>query len=366
MKTTEGSDMEFGIYTFGDLAHDAADAVHVRERINDIVAAAKFADEAGIDVFGVGEHHRRDFAISAPSVVLSAIAAVTRRIRLTSAVSILSSDDPVRLYQQFSTLDVVSAGRAELLVGRGAYIESFPLFGYALADYEALFDEKLALLQAIDERAVVTWQGRHRSALDAAAIMPRPVHGRLPIWVAAGGTPASAIRAGRAGLPLNLANIGGMPERFAPFIDLYRQSGIEAGHSPDALHVAISGHFHVQRDGRRARDEFFPHYRTYIANNLPRGRAEMSRQEYEALASPRGALFVGSVPEIVDKVLMEHELFGHRRYMAQMDIGGLPFAKARESIELLATQVAPAVRKALGLPSKATSSSVSQENRHVG
>ncbi|EDZ99352.1 Luciferase-like monooxygenase [Burkholderia sp. H160] len=348
--------MEFGIYTFGDLAHGASDMKHVRERINDIVEAATFADEAGIDVFGVGEHHRPDFAISSPSVVLATIAAVTQRIRLTSAVSILSSDDPVRLYQQFSTLDLVSAGRAELLVGRGAYIESFPLFGYALVDYEALFEEKLALLQAIDERAVVTWQGHHRPALDAAAIMPRPLHGHLPIWIAAGGTPTSAIRAGRAGLPLNLANIGGMPERFVPFIDLYRQSGIEAGHPRDALQVAISGHFHVQRDGRRARDEFFPYYRSYIANNLPRGHAAMSREEYEALASPRGALFVGSVQEIVDKVLMEHELFGHQRYMAQMDVGGVPFEKVRDSIELLATEVAPAVRKALRQPTKTPAS----------
>ncbi|WP_168787847.1 LLM class flavin-dependent oxidoreductase [Paraburkholderia aromaticivorans] len=349
--------MEFGIYTFGDLAYGTSDPASARRRIDEIVAAAKFADEAGIDVFGVGEHHRRDFAISAPSVVLAAIAAVTRRMRLTSAVSILSSDDPVRLYQQFATLDLVSVGRAELLVGRGAYIESFPLFGHALADYESLFDEKLALLNAINDEAVVTWEGRHRPAINAAAIMPRPLKGRLPIWIAAGGTPSSAIRAGRAGLPLNLANIGGMPERFVPFIDLYRQSGIEAGHRRETLKVAISGHFHVQRDGQRARDAFFPYYRRYMANNLPRGHAEMSRQEYDALASPRGPLFVGSVQEIVDKVLMEHELFGHQRYMAQMDIGGIPFEKVRESIELLATKVAPAVRQALHQTSTVSSSS---------
>ena len=342
------TDMEFGIYTFGDLAHETPDTTKVRNRIDGIVEAAKFADEAGIDVFGVGEHHRRDFAISAPSVVLSAIAAVTRRIRLTSAVSILSSDDPVRLFQQFATLDLVSGGRAELLVGRGAYVESFPLFGYALADYESLFEEKLTLLNAINDGALVTWQGRHRAALSAATIMPRPLRGRLPVWIAAGGTPSSAIRAGRAGLPLNLANIGGMPARFVPFVDLYRQSAIEAGHHPQALKVAISGHFHVQRDARRAREEFFPHYRRYIAYNLPRGHTEMSRQEYEALASPHGALFVGSVDEIVDKILMERELFGHQRYMAQMDIGGVPFDKVRESIELLATDVVPAVRRAIG------------------
>lgn len=340
--------MEFGIYTFGDLPHGASDPARVRQRIDEIVAAARFADEAGIDVFGVGEHHRRDFAISAPAVVLSAIAAVTRRIRLTSAVSILSSDDPVRLYQQFATLDLVSGGRTELLVGRGAYIESFPLFGHALDDYESLFEEKLTLLNAINEKPAVTWQGRHRAALNAATIMPRPLNGRLPIWIAAGGTPSSAVRAGRAGLPLNLANIGGMPERFAPFVEMYRQSGTEAGHSRERLKVAISGHFHVQRDSQKARNEFFPHYRRYIADNLPRGHAGMSWQEYEALASPRGALFVGSVAEIVDKILMEHELFSHQRYMAQMDIGGIPLAKVKESIELLATEIMPAVRQAIG------------------
>ena len=295
--------MEFGIYTFGDLATGASGATGAQRRIEAIVAAAKVADEAGIDVFGVGEHHRADFAVSSPSVVLGAIAAVTRRMRLTSAVSILSSEDPVRLYQQFSTLDLISGGRAELLVGRGAYVESFPLFGYALADYEALFEEKLALLTAINEQARVTWSGRHRAGLTDAAIMPRPVRGRLPIWLAAGGTPSSAIRAGRAGLPLNLANISGSPEQFAPFIDLYRQTGLAAGHPAGHLHVAISGHFHVQRDGARARDDFFPHYRRYIANNLPRGHLEMSRRDFESLASPRGALFATEVIPAVRRAI---------------------------------------------------------------
>jgi probable LLM family oxidoreductase len=340
--------MEFGIYTFGDLASEKVDAEQVHQRIDEIVAAARVADELGIDVFGVGEHHRADFSVSVPSVVLAAIASVTRRIKLTSAVSILSSDDPVRLYQQFSTLDMLSGGRAELLVGRGAYIESFPLFGYALSDYESLFDEKIGLLQKIDQQDPVTWAGSHRAALSEASIMPRPLQGRLPIWIAAGGTPSSAVRAGRAGLPLNLANIGGMPEHFVPFIDLYRETGRAAGFSTDQLKVAISGHFHVQRDGKRARDEFFPYYRRYMAKNLPREHAQMSFRDYEALASPRGALFVGSVDEIVDKILMEYEMFGHQRYMAQMDIGGIPFDKVRASIELFASEVIPAVRKTIG------------------
>jgi probable LLM family oxidoreductase len=339
--------MEFGIYTFGDLAPGQISTEHVHQRLDEIITAARIADEAGIDVFGVGEHHRPDFAVSFPSVVLGAVASVTRRIRLTSAVSILSSDDPVRLYQQFSTLDLLSGGRSELLVGRGAYSESFPLFGHSLTDYDSLFDEKLGLLVAINEPASVTWSGRHRPPLTDARIMPRPLHGRIPIWVAAGGTASSAIRAGRAGLPLNLANIGGLPEQFVPFVNLYRTAGMEAGHSPAQLKMAVSGHFHVQRDGRRAREEFFPYYRRYIANNLPRGHAEMSWSDYEAVSSPRGALFVGSVEEIVDKILMEHQLFGHQRYMAQLDIGGLPFAMVRESIELLASEVIPAVRRAI-------------------
>ena len=339
--------MEFGIYTFGDLAAGASDPTRAQQRVNEIIAAARIADEAGIDVFGVGEHHRADFAVSSPSVVLGAIAAVTRHIRLTSAVSILSSDDPVRLYQQFSTIDLISGGRAELLVGRGAYAESFPLFGCALAEYESLFEEKLALLNAINERESVTWSGRHRPHLTNAKIVPRPVHGRLPVWLAAGGTPSSAVRAGRIGMPLNLANISGSPEQFVPFIDLYRKTGLAAGYPPEQLQVAISGHFHVQRDGAKARDDFFPYYRKYLANNLPRGRVEIPRRDYESLASPRGALFVGSVNEIVDKILFGYELFGHQRYMAQMDIGGLPFDKVRQSIELFATEVVPAVRRAI-------------------
>ncbi len=345
--------IEFGIYTFGDLARPSADSALVKARIDEILAAARIADEAGIDVFGVGEHHRADFAVSSPAVMLSAIAALTRRIRLTSAVSILSSDDPVRLYQQFATLDLISGGRAELLVGRGAYIESFPLFGYELDDYESLFDEKLALLCKIDAAhgdhdQTINWSGRHRPALQRARIMPPPLRERLPIWIAAGGTPSSAQRAGRAGLPLNLANISGSPERFVPFVDLYRETGLAAGHTAAQLQVSIAGHFHVQRDGKKARDEFFPYYRRYMSSNLPRGYAEMSRADYETLASPRGALFVGSVQEIVDKILMEYELFGHQRYMAQMDIGGLPFGRVRESIELFAAEVIPAVRRAIG------------------
>ena len=342
--------MELGIYTFGDLPAGARGPQAAQQRLKEIVAAAKLADEAGLHVFGVGEHHRSDYAVSAHTVVLGAIAAVTQNIRLTSAVTILSSADPVRVFEDFATLDLLSSGRAELMAGRGAFVESFPLFGFALDDYEALYNEKLELLLKLRSNERITWQGKFRSALEDVEVAPRPASPHLPIWIGAGGTPQSAVRAGQAGLPLNLANIGGEPARFKPFIDLYRKTGLEAGHAPGDLKVAISGHLHVQKDSQRARDEFFPHYSHYMRHNLPqRDRGwEISRGDYEQLASPRGSLFVGSPQEIADKILYEHDLFGHQRFLAQIDIGGLPFAKVAQVIELLACDVLPIVKRALG------------------
>ena len=342
--------MEIGIYTFGDLPAGARAASAAQQRLQEIVAAAKLADEAGLHVFGVGEHHRSDYAVSAHSVVLGAIAAVTRNIRLTSAVTILSSADPVRVFEDFATLDLLSAGRAELMAGRGAFIESFPLFGFALDDYESQYNEKLELLLQLRRQERITWQGKFRPALDGVEVSPRPASRPLPLWIGAGGTPQSAVRAGQAGLPLNLANIGGEPARFKPFIDLYRKTGLAAGHAADELKVAISGHLHVQRDSQRARDEFFPHYTHYMRHNLPqRDRGwEISKSDYAQLAGPRGSLFVGSPQEIADKILYEHELFGHQRFLAQIDIGGLPFAKVAQVIERLAVDVLPMVQRALG------------------
>lgn len=347
--------LEIGIYTFGDLPvgpSGAQGALAARQRLDEVLAAARLADEAGLQVFGIGEHHRSDYAISAHSVVLGAVAAVTRQIRLTSAVTILSSADPVRVFEEFATLDLLSGGRAELMAGRGAFVESFPLFGCELGDYDTLYDEKLALLLQLRRQERVTWRGRHRPALHDAEVAPRPVQPLLPVWVAAGGTPASAVRAGQAGLPLNLANIGGQPAQFKPFIDLYRETGLRAGHAPEALKVAVSGHLHVQRDAQQARDEFYPYYSRYMRHNLPQRDQgwQVSPMAYEQLASPHGALFVGSPQQIVDKILYEHELFGHQRFLAQIDIGGLPFAKVAQAIELLATEVMPAVRKALAPP----------------
>ena len=342
--------MEIGIYTFGDLPAGARGPQAAQQRIEEIVAAAKLADDAGLHVFGVGEHHRSDYAVSAHTVVLGAIAAVTRNIRLTSAVTILSSADPVRVFEDFATLDLLSGGRAELMAGRGAFVESFPLFGFELQDYEALYNEKLELLLKLRSNERISWDGKFRPALDGVEVAPRPVSKKLPVWIGAGGTPQSAVRAGQAGLPLNLANIGGEPARLKPFIDLYRKTGLAAGYGHDELKVAISGHLHVQKESQRAREEFFPHYTHYMRHNLPQRDVgwAISKSDYAQLASPRGSLFVGSPQEIADKILYEHELFGHQRFLAQIDIGGMPFAKVAEVIELLAGDVLPIVRQALG------------------
>jgi probable LLM family oxidoreductase len=340
--------MEIGLYTFGDLAPGRRDAAATKARLDEVIAAAKLADEAGLSIFGVGEHHRSDYAISSPTVVLGAVAAVTKSIRLTSAVTILSSSDPVRVFEEFATIDLLSGGRAEILAGRGAFIESFPLFGLALDDYETLFEENLGLLLEIARHERVTWRGRHRPALHDAEVCPRPL-GEIPVWIAAGGTPGSAVRAGRLGLPLNLANIGGEPAQFRPFVDLYRRSATEAGHGEKAR-VAISAHCHVEKDAQAARAAFYPHYAGYLRHNLPNRDAGwmVSPQDYQRLGSPRGTLFVGSPAEIVDKLLYEHELFGHDRFMAQIDIGGQPFAMVAETIERLALDVLPEVRRSLG------------------
>ncbi|TWF58392.1 LLM class flavin-dependent oxidoreductase [Neorhizobium alkalisoli] len=341
--------MEIGLYTFGDLPVGTLGPEASRRRLSEIVEAAKLADQAGLSVFGIGEHHRLDYTISVPVAVMGAIAAVTKNIKITTAVTILSSSDPVRIFEELATIDLLSGGRSELTVGRGAFIESFPLFGYDLGDYDALYEEKLALLlQIAGSDEGVTWRGRFRPALEDAEIAPRPYVKNPPIWIGAGGTPESAIRAGKAGVPLNLANIGGEPARFRPFIDLYRRSFRDAGHDTSAMKVGISSHLHVQKDSQTALDEFYPHYASYIGHNLPNGDNgwKVSRDDYQRLAGPRGALFVGSPQQIIDKILYEYELFRHDRFMAQIDIGGLPFDKVAKGIELLATEVLPAVRKA--------------------
>ncbi|MDF2748856.1 MAG: Luciferase-like monooxygenase [Gaiellaceae bacterium] len=340
--------MELGIYTFAELTPDphTGETVTPRQRLHDLLEEIELADQVGLDVFGVGEHHRPDFAVSAPAVVLAAAAARTSRIRLTSAVSVLSSDDPVRVFQDFATLDLLSGGRAEIMAGRGSFIESFPLFGYELHDYDELFAEKLDLLLALRASEHVTWSGRHRPPLDGLAVHPRPVQQPLPVWVAVGGSPESAVRAGRLGLPMALAIIGGLPERFVPFAELHRRAAAEAGHAP--LRLSINSHGYLADDSRRAADESFgPFAATMNRIGRERGWAPLGRADFEAMRTPRGALFVGDPEEVVEKILFQHELFGHDRFLLQVSVGTLPHTGVLRSIELLGTEVAPAVRAEL-------------------
>jgi probable LLM family oxidoreductase len=340
--------MELGLYTFGDITPDPATgrAISVSQRYAEILAAAKLADEAGLDVFGIGEHHRLDIAISSPAAVMAAIATATKRIRLTSAVTILSTLDPVRVFQDFATVDLVSGGRAEIIAGRGAYIESFALFGEDMADYDALFAEKLDLLLKLNESERVTWQGRFRPAINDSQISPQPA-GKLPIWLGAGGNPETMLRAGDLGMPVILANISKPPVSFADQVAAYRQRHAEQGHDPKMRKVAIATHAHVAKDSQTALDEFYPHYSAYFREHAPRANfaVEVPRDVYETRAAASGPIFVGSPQQIVDKIMYEHELFGHGRFLAQIDIGGLPYAKVAQSIELLATRVAPAIRR---------------------
>jgi probable LLM family oxidoreductase len=297
----------------------------------------ELADQVGLDVFGVGEHHRPDFAVSSPAVALAAGAARTERIRLTSAVTVLSSDDPVRVFQDFATLDLLSRGRAEIMAGRGSFIESFPLFGYDLDDYDALFAEKLELLLALRDSERITWSGEHRAPIADLGVYPRPLQDPLPVWVAVGGNPPSAIRAAVLGLPMALAIIGGEPARFAPLVELYRRSG--------GSRVSINSHGYVADTTEQAADEFFPAY-SGMMNRIgaERGWSPMSRPQFDALRSPRGALAVGSPEKVAEKIVAQHAIFGHQRFLAQMSVGPLPHEQVLRSIELFGTKVAPLVR----------------------
>jgi len=341
--------MEIGVYTFGELAPDPATGrTSPERRIHDLVEEIVLADQVGLDVFGVGEHHRPDFAVSAPAVVLAAAAARTARIRLTSAVSVISSDDPVRVFQEFATLDLLSGGRAEIMAGRGSFIESFPLFGYDLRDYDALFDEKLDLLLRVRASERVSWSGAHRAAIEDLGVYPRPRQDPLPIWIAVGGTPESAVRAGTLGLPMALAIIGGTPERFAPLARLHRDTAIAAGHVPPPA-LSINAHGFIADTSQRAAEEAWPPLAAMM-NRIARERgfSPMDRAGFDASRELRGANFVGSPQQVVDKILFQHGIFGHHRYLLQVIGGGLPHDRVMRSIELLGTEVAPAVRQALG------------------
>jgi probable LLM family oxidoreductase len=304
----EHSGMEIGIYTLADLGPDplTGKTISARQRIEEIIEAAKMADEAGLDVFGVGEHHRLDYAVSSPPIVLSAISQVTKRMKLTSATTVLNTVDPVRLFEDFATLDLLSNGRAEIIAGRGAFIESFPLFGYDVNDYDQLFEENIEPFLKLNANEKVNWNGHFRSALRNAEIAPRPVQKHIPIWVGVGGTPESAARAGRLGTGLAIAILGGNPVRFKPFVDLYRQAASQAGHAPEDLKVGVTGHAYISATTQQAKDEFYPYHSNYWGYiNRQRGMSmHMSRADFEVMAGAETALFVGSSQQITEKILL--------------------------------------------------------------
>lgn len=343
--------MELGIYTFADMGPDPKTGrpVTPAERLRNLIEEIELADQVGLDVFGVGEHHRPEYAVSVPAVVLAGAATRTKNIRLTSAVTVLSSDDPIRVFQSFSTLDLLSNGRAEIMAGRGSFIESYPLFGYDLDDYDKLFAEKLDLLLALRKSERVTWSGELRAPINNRGVYPRPLQDPLPVWIAVGGTPQSVVRAGMLGLPLAIAIIGGDPERFAPLVDLYRESGAKAGHAPESLRVGINSIGYVAEDSQTAADDFFPPYaHTMSQIGRERGWPPTTRTQFDAMRGPRGSLITGSPQEVIDKILLEHSYFKHDRFLMQAGIGNLPHDKMMKTIELFGTRVAPEVRKALG------------------
>lgn len=336
---------EIGLYSFAEFTPDphSPSPLTPAQRTRDLLEEIELADQVGLDVFGLGEHHRIEFVSSAPEVILAAAAARTARIRLTSAVTVLSSDDPVRVFQRFASLDLVSNGRAEIIAGRGSFIESFPLFGYDLNDYDELFTEKLDLLLKLRDSEHVTWSGYHRAPIDNLAVYPRPVQASLPIWVGVGGTPESVVRAAQRGLPMALAIIGGMPERFAPLANLFRQVSQAQGY--DSLPLSINSHGFIADTRQQAIDESFPAVKTVMDKiGRERGWSPMGRQQYEAAATVRGANFVGSPDDIIEKILFQHEIFGHQRLLLQLSVGTLPHARLMHAIELLGTKVAPIVK----------------------
>jgi probable LLM family oxidoreductase len=333
--------MELGLATFADLGGAASP----ERRMRDLLEEVELADQLGLDVFAIGEHHREDFLVSSPAVVLGAAAARTKQIRLSSAVTVLSSDDPVRVFQQFAEVDLLSGGRAEIMAGRGSFTESFPLFGYDLDDYDELYAEKLELLLRVREQTRVTWSGRHRAPLKDAGVWPRPIQDPLPVWVAVGGTPQSVVRAGMLGLPLTVAIIGGRPDRFVPLVDLFREAARRSDHDPARIPVAINTHAFVGGTAAQADAAFAAPYLA-IMNRIGRERGwpPSGRDAYETLRSPHGALAVGSPEQVAEKLLYEHELFGHQRYIAQMSVGAIAHRDVLRSMELFGTEVAPVVR----------------------
>lgn len=340
--------MEIGISTFVETTPDVhtGEVISHAQRLRDVVEEIVLADKVGLDVFGVGEHHRKDYAASAPAVILAAAASQTKRIRLTSAVTVLSSDDPVRVFQDFATLDAISNGRAEIMAGRGSFIESFPLFGYDLQDYDELFNEKLELLLKIRESEKVTWSGRHRPAIDNLGVYPRPEQNPLPVWIGSGGTAPSVVRAGELGLPLVLAIIGGSPIRFAPLVKLYKRAAAQAGHDVSSLPVASHSHGFIAEDNETAANKFFPS--TQYAMNVigrERGWPYYDRSTFDGARGFEGALYVGDPETVANKIIHLRKNVGITRFMLHVPVGSMPHKDVMKTIELLGTEVAPRVRE---------------------
>lgn len=339
---------EIGFYNFVDsgtnpLTGEKKDPAVVMKNMLEII---ELADQVGLDVFAIGEHHRVEYLASAPEVILGAAAARTKNIRLSTAVTVLSSDDPVRVFQRFATVDLLSNGRAEIMAGRGSFIESFPLFGYNLNDYDGLFDEKLRLLSQLNDSTHITWSGTYRAPLNNLGVYPRPVQEKLPIWVAVGGTPESVVRAASMGLPMALAIIGGMPERFAPYLDLYRQASAEYGFEPETIPLSINSHGFIADTAEEAVKEYYP-IQTYNMNKIgrERGWAPATQDQLEKQRYLRGSDFVGTPDEIIEKILFQYDIFKHQRFLMYMGNNAIEHKKMMHAIELFGTKVAPTVRK---------------------
>lgn len=340
--------MELGVGMFGDVHIANGKAQPAGQRLQEIIEEIKLMDQLGLDFYGIGEHHRPDYAVSAPEIVLAAASTVTKNIKLGSAVSVLSSSDPVKLYQSFSTIDLISNGRAELMAGRGSFIESYPLFGYSLNDYDALFEEKLELLLKINKEQPITWKGKFRPALVNQEVLPRAVNNHLNIWVAVGGTPESVLRAGRLGLPVMFAIIGGSPAQFKPLFDYYKEVYQHFNHDMDKFQVGVHMHSFFGENSQQIADEYYPYYSSQMDRvGRSRGWPPYQPQQYQFGRSKQGALIIGDANEAVDKILMMQEMFGLTRFSAHMDVGGPSHAAMMKSIEIYGDKIAPRVRQAL-------------------
>lgn len=341
--------MELGLYTFADVDPNAPDKGEAAaRRAEELIAEIELADQVGLDVFGLGEHHRPDYMASSPATLLAAAAVKTKNIRLTSAVSVLSSDDPVRVFQQYATVDLLSKGRAEIMAGRGSFIESFPLFGYDLDDYDKLFEEKLDLLMKLRDNEKVTWSGETRAPIPGLSVYPRPLQKQLPLWIAVGGTPNSVARAAYHGLPLALAIIGGEPHRFAPLFQLYRETARRVGRDPAKLATSINVHGFVAETTELAAEQFYePQAAVMNRIGRERGFSPMTRAHFNQSIGPNGAIFLGSPEVLAEKIIAHHRIFKNDRFLLQMAIGLVPHEQLMRAIELYGTKVAPLVRKAL-------------------